>query len=507
MNGKQIEDGIKSKHGLKLYRDKAKRHLLKVSGTATLSKLAESTSQCVSGVSKFLSVDYDNLTTDGILTITSGVLDIAGAVSSLLPPPASLIVSSVTQIFNMFLPGPPPQPSTTEVISNLTSEIKSGFLEQQSFITKAFLEQKKFISSEFEKFDKLFEFTDKIFSKEFILEMHINALSLLNQVQEQYDYILPYANQVLSEAEALDLDQHVASMDSTFQASRVRYAFIERCPQWFREDAYEMDFTGEVIWKAKKICALLLQAHTEVEKFREITLSQLIIILNKSPLKELTEGYLIINEDRKTDMKTFLSNYVSKDKNLLCHIFLPCKVRYECPWATESQRRSVTDYITFVSPEAGDVFRNIYTECTINDQANYILQSSKTIARGWKIDVTFGRWSSDEIKAKAEVCLPSWYGWSEGAKESKISTKLFSMKNYKTDKKCGRIEFGDCGNDTDTSTFPHNVAAYFHGKPIGVASNDNPTQIVEFPIDQDGELALNESALFFNGEFVKTTTM
>ena len=350
---------------LTLFVGKAKRGILGMSNTDKLSKSAEGTGLVLSAVAKFSSVDGMS-SLDTALTITSGVLDVVTAVSAFLPPPVSAVTPIISEIFGMFLPGPPPAPSL-EAIQGL-------FLEQQTFITNEFEKQKEFITEEFDKFTKeINDFNEDLFSKEFLRETKTDALALLDQVKEQYDYILPQANVILNEAEALDLDQHVSVMASTFHSARAKHAFTDRCPDAFNDDENpDLNEDENTHLNTRKLCALLLETYFTIEKFRDITLSQLVVILENSPLENLVSGYLIIMDDRKNAMKTFVNEYLVKEEDpestvLFCPLFQPCEISYDdyCPWSTDTQRQGIQDYLTFISPETKDVWSDVYHLCNV----------------------------------------------------------------------------------------------------------------------------------------------
>ena len=67
-------------------------------------------------------------------------------------------------------------------------------------------------------------------------EVKNDAIALLEHVKEQYDYILPQARETLTEAEALDLDQHAGILDTTFQTARAKQVKSEQRnlsrPKW-----------------------------------------------------------------------------------------------------------------------------------------------------------------------------------------------------------------------------------------------------------------------------------
>ena len=380
---------------LKEYAEQTKKGIKGMANTDKLSRSAEGTGLVLSAVSKFASVDgMSDL--DAALTITSGVLDVMTAVSAFLPPPISTVTPIISGIFGMFLPGPPPSPSL--------EAIKGLFTEQQTFITNEFEKQNDFITEEFEKFtQEIKDFNEDLFSKEFLRETKTDALALLDQIKEQYDYILPQANVILTEAEALDLDQHVSSMASTFHSARAKHAFIDRCPDAFLEN----DNTDDAV-NTRKLCALLLETYFSIEKFRDITLTQLIVILEGSPLKNLVSGYLIVLDDRKTAMKKFVSNYLINEEDpediaLFCPLFQSCEISYSgyCPWSSDSQRQGIVDYLTFISPETIDVWSNIYHLCNIrtfgcSDNANCQV-SIQFYVEGQDLDISWPYGASWDI--------------------------------------------------------------------------------------------------------------
>ena len=120
------------------------------------------------------------------------------------------------------------------------------------------------------------------------------------------------------------------------------------------------------------VCALLLETYFSIEKFRDITLSQLIVILERSPLKNLVSGYLIIMDNRKTAMETFVYEYLLREEDpentdMFCPLFQPCEISYEgyCPWISDTQRQSIQDYLTFISPASEDIWSEVYHLCNV----------------------------------------------------------------------------------------------------------------------------------------------
>ena len=74
---------------------KIKNNLKFMSNTEVLSKGAESIGLMSSGISKFLSVDYSNVTSTDVGQIVSGCLDFVSSITAFLPPPASVITETI----------------------------------------------------------------------------------------------------------------------------------------------------------------------------------------------------------------------------------------------------------------------------------------------------------------------------------------------------------------------------------------------------------------------------
>jgi len=77
-------------------------------------------------------------------------------------------------------------------------------------------------------------------------------------------------------------------LQSSFQTARAKYAFIDRCPNAF----LFAEGHGKTNMMMRRICATLLEAYFDIEKFRDITIAQLIAILKKTKLSKLTQKLL-----------------------------------------------------------------------------------------------------------------------------------------------------------------------------------------------------------------------
>ena len=92
-----------------------------------------------------------------------------------------------------------------------------------------------------------------------------------------------------------------------------------------------------------------------------------------------------------------------------------------------------------------------------NTHVNNLLNSTTKLTKGWKIDVSNGKWSKHHNKDEVEEKCGkgSWYGWTRQTySKGSISTTLkANLSPLVYDKnplhKIGRLNFGNCGFGTD----------------------------------------------------------
>ena len=165
-NQRKFDREVGKQHSIrrktKAYFRDAKEGILSMSKTEALSKTADAVSKVSGAISKFQSGDT--------MKQISGALDIADTICSFLPPPASIISSTISGIFNLFVPQEPPMSNEeleesinnmineqTEAIGNMiddqTKVIRELFSAQKSFILKEFKKQTELISKQFSKLE------------------------------------------------------------------------------------------------------------------------------------------------------------------------------------------------------------------------------------------------------------------------------------------------------------------------------------------------------------------
>ena len=98
-------------------------------------------------------------------------------------------------------------------------------------------------------------------------------------------------------------------------------------------------------------------------------MSQLVVILARTELNELNDGYLILQNKRKSSVRSFVDAYlINKDKPteyvMFCPLFGEFPNSYDNAWMSKVTRQSVVDYVTFIRSEAKDIIGGSYEDCT-----------------------------------------------------------------------------------------------------------------------------------------------
>ena len=101
-DGKEVSKEIKKKRGhVETYLKRARRGWRGMTSTDKLEKGTAVLGSLSSGISKFVSVNGEDKLKDAGM-IVSGVLDIVGAATEFLPPPASLVTGVFSNVLSFF---------------------------------------------------------------------------------------------------------------------------------------------------------------------------------------------------------------------------------------------------------------------------------------------------------------------------------------------------------------------------------------------------------------------
>ena len=277
--------------------------------------------------------------------ITSGVLDLANLVSGLLPPPASMVTGFLSGIVNMFALGG--DPSNQDVIDS----IHNGFEEQKSFISEEFVKQNKFIKAEFAKqnifisrmFDEQKQFIldqTKSISKSFAMfkfdEVSNEATGLMEDTLEKLCFIESFMNGIDNDFVATQVSNDISVMGKTDKISKLRAMIEQSCkPQLIScdEDSF------------KQTCLFLIYSLVIIEKYRNIALLNLINVLQPTNLKQLNEGYLNIQKQRKETLRLWILSTLMSDEEIACIISYKRKPK---SWSSKTHQKEVVDFISYI---------------------------------------------------------------------------------------------------------------------------------------------------------------
>ena len=330
-NGKEIS---------KNYVKKAGRELRGMSATDGLTKAADGIAGLASGVGKIMDASGDGL------KVVGGVLDIMSAASVLLPPPASLVTSTFSGIFNLFAGGPP-DATNQQVIDELKNDIKRGFAHQKNFLEKKFAEHANLIREEFQKLEnkikdqleQLGKTVKKYMDEDHLRKVKNDALAQMEAVEEKLVFIKQYNNAKVTDNVAQSIAREISALSSTRYSALSKTTFEDICPG-ILDDKYAESKTVR-----RKFCATLLYTYLIVEQDRNIVLMQLIAVLQNTPLRKSNEGYLEVYYHRKNEMEEFVTRTVLKD-NVGCSLFNP---QAGTPVLTHQQITEISNYIETLS--------------------------------------------------------------------------------------------------------------------------------------------------------------
>ena len=326
------------KAALKNYGPTALREIRGMTATDRLSKSADAVGGIFTAVTKFQSGDE--------VQIVSGCLDLANSVAQFLPPPASLVTSTFSGVFNLFTGGPP-DPSNQQVIDGLNNTINRGFAHQKNFLEKKFGEQMNLIRVEFQKLEAVIKdefelLTDNV--RNYIDQNHLrrvknDALSQLEAVEEKLIFIKRYSNVDVPDEVAHSIDRQIATLSTTRYSALSKTSFEDLCTGILDDDY------GVSKETRRKYCATLLYAYLIVEQDRSIVLLQLIAVLEKTVLRESIDGYLEVYHHRKNEVEEFVQKTVLEEE-MGCSLFNP---QGGAPVLTFTQIQEISIYIESLS--------------------------------------------------------------------------------------------------------------------------------------------------------------
>ena len=274
-----------------------------------------------SAVGKFIGASDGSLSGgERAVKIISGYLDVTNAISTFLPPPASMVTSTVSGIFNIFIGGDG-GPSNQDVID----EVKKGFEEQKKFIQEEFHKQREFME----------ELVKDEFSKHQLALFENSASALLEEISERLTFVQGFVD--LNDDEAGKIHDIVAILDNTQEVASFRLFIKNKClPELIRCDKNDL----------KGTCLFMIYTLVTIEKQRDITLLIIINILQSTNLRKLNEGYLRVKARRKETNKIWLEE-ILLDKRVGCIV---TNQWHSYEWKPKSAEDEVLDFMSYIDP-------------------------------------------------------------------------------------------------------------------------------------------------------------
>ena len=289
-----------------------------------IEKAATALGLAMGGVAKFGTVTDDMTDSEKALRIASGVADIASAVAEFLPPPASIVTGSISSMISIFDSTPSTEDVVREQFAIMKDFMGEKFEEQQQFIDGKFEEQQQFINDSFLKQQefidgKIDEITSKLdennvvqyklyqlqlenledqkniivqaienlndtiddaidelkdfFQNEKMVEISIDAESLLAEIEEKLYFLQADDNTNVDDHIADAIDRRINTMGRTYEVNRIKNNFETYCV----DNQIKSQCTQTPLQKS--LCFGIAYAYFSIESNRNHTLLGLINLL------------------------------------------------------------------------------------------------------------------------------------------------------------------------------------------------------------------------------------
>jgi len=248
-------------------------------------------------------------------------------------------------------------PSNQDVID----EVKRGFAEQRQFIGLEFSKQKIFIKDQFQKQHDLL--TQNIASQLEIQNVYIFGLFVKLQDSNSISRLEIARNEVIREIEDISI-QALGLLDETSN----KMIFVQSFDNDINDDVAEKIHDALNVLETKddaelrhfiekrclpelssclnndlkKTCIFMIETMMTIEKYKEMTVTVLINILQRTKLRELNKGYLQTEKSNKEALKSWMER-ILLDKRVGC---LLLNFWQADQWTKDEQQINILNYIT-----------------------------------------------------------------------------------------------------------------------------------------------------------------
>ena len=206
----------------------------------------------------------------------------------------------------------------------------------EEIIQEAFKKQRKFIKEQFSKQEK---FIDLKITETELESVKARALGVLDALEARYEFIAPYEGlgTCLQENVASEITKRVEYFMDQSDAASVKHTFDTFCPKHL-----ELGEANDAV----EVCAFLLYTYLVIEEKRqEILTVMLSLLANDEGFKELSYGYLNVQEHQKEDLQSWIKKSLG-NKETYCGLFF-----YHKPiWKGQTMEETL-QYIEHLAPE------------------------------------------------------------------------------------------------------------------------------------------------------------
>jgi len=316
-----------------------------MSKTETVGKSGAVAGHIFSGVQKFGAKNSDG--SPDSLQILSGVSDIATGLAEFLPPPASVVTGTVSNLLSMFGLG---GPSTEEVV-------KEEFQKMKKFTADLIDKQNKYIEDKFGEQSILIREQTREIIYELSNKLDQKAELILKEIQQttkkQTDDFIKFLKtnefeNLLTEADALNglADVHL-SFISAYKPDKTisdltAEVIISYLPLYVASELdigrFQNNFEKTCLDARKqymqlpfytvnqnRLCSELLYMFLANNMKRESVLSEILALLQLHPSyerRDSVKGYWSIARNSKKQIKAWVQSKITNNLNLFCPLFI-----------------------------------------------------------------------------------------------------------------------------------------------------------------------------------------
>ena len=106
----------------------------------------------------------------------------------------------------------------------------------------------------------------------------------------------------------------------------------------------------------KETCLILIHTLVTIEKYRDITMTNLINILQSTSLRQTNKGYLVVQNNRRNKLKSWIDTTLLSNEKIACTISYHRDTQY---WPSKEHQLEVDDFITYIGLSLRSKFDNI----------------------------------------------------------------------------------------------------------------------------------------------------